>query len=85
MVNDRRSGHSSDIDTPTGAHDMNTTVHTTALEAIAESVQRSCIAHAVDSPDIRDDLLTLCDDCETDCGDYWGTNDEGDAWRVQVG
>jgi hypothetical protein len=22
MVNDRRSGHSSDIDTPTGAHDM---------------------------------------------------------------
>lgn len=57
-----------------------------AAYAIAESALHNWIVVIDAYPGVHDDLLVRCDDdVETDGEhEYWGTDDEGDPWRVHV-
>lgn len=59
---------------------------TTAADAIAESIRHTSIVVIDDAPGLRDDLMTMCDDNIESDGkhEFWGTDDEGDDWRVHV-
>lgn len=62
-----------------------------AIEAIGRSASNNDLVTIDDAPGLRDALLVLCDDSvENDDGydgrieEFWGTDDDGDAWRVHV-
>ena len=64
----------------------------TAEDAIRESASHDCVAHVLAVGTVQADLLSACEDW-TDAGEdqdgdriyeYWGTDGDGDAWRVHV-
>ena len=58
----------------------------TAIDAIEESVRHTCCVTMDDAPGLREDLLVRCDD-DAENGpehEFWGTDDEGNDWRVHV-
>jgi antitoxin component of MazEF toxin-antitoxin module len=61
-------------------------MHATAAEAIEASIARNEITRCERTDANIEDLLVLCDD-STDSNDeseYWGSDDEGNEWRVHV-
>lgn len=57
-----------------------------ALRAIRESLQYTTIVELDDEPGLRLELFMESeDDVENEgIAEYWGTDDEGDGWRVHV-
>ncbi len=65
---------------------MNELFTGTAEQAIAESVfYDRCVWMAFDAQQ-ADVLMVECDDHTTDGGveDYWGTDEDGNEWRVNM-
>jgi hypothetical protein len=58
----------------------------TAEELITESITHTTIAHAAFTPDLAVSLMALSDDSAETAGvlEYWGTDDDGNAWRVHL-
>lgn len=59
----------------------------TAEELISESITHTTIANAAYTPELAASLMALSDDSveTTSVLEYWGTDDEGNAWRVHLG
>jgi len=53
--------------------------------AILDSIRES---RTVDMPEwdseLRHQLFGVCDDCNLEEREYWGTNDDGDHWRIRI-
>lgn len=58
----------------------------TAKSAIRESITRDRIVTLDYDADLVDELSSLCDDSVEAYGltEYWGTDEDGDSWRVHV-
>ena len=65
---------------------MDTTTLNAAVELIAASITHTAIAHAAFTPGLAVSLMALSDDsAETEnVLECWGTDDEGNAWRVHL-
>lgn len=63
----------------------------TAADAMRQSAARDTIIHVLGAGTVQADLRAACDDW-TDAGrdetgaiyEYWGTDADGDTWRVHV-
>ena len=64
---------------------MNTTT-LTAEELISESITHTTIANAAYTPELAASLRALSDDSVETASvlEYWGTDDDGNAWRVHL-
>ena len=63
------------------------TAHENAADAVSSSVAHTEIARCADTQDNRDWLMTHCDDWTWAAGsdsEYWGLDDNGNAWRVHI-
>lgn len=59
----------------------------TAQHLIARSISHTEIAHADYSADLADELSVECDDSSEASEtviEYWGTDDDGNEWRVHL-
>lgn len=61
-------------------------IDNTIDNALFLSVTQNRIVHLEYSEELHDQMLSLCDDWTNgeSCNEYWGTNDEGDEWRVHL-
>jgi len=54
--------------------------------AINESIANDCIVHLDHTPELADELQSICDDSVDNDGviEYWGVDDDGRDWRIHL-
>jgi hypothetical protein len=59
-----------------------------AQQLTERSIQGNAIAHESYDSALADELQLMCDDSATEASmpaaEYWGTDDEGNEWRVHL-
>ena len=58
----------------------------TAADLIARSTRTTTIVHAAYDADLAAELELECDDSADtpDVSEYWGTDEDGEEWRVHL-